>query len=765
MNKSNANAKRNGYIGLGAMILLAGATVFGSDPLYKAIDNSARPELYVPGTYTGTAKGYGGIVTAEVTVSGKMIDSIAVNGEKETLLDLVVPALPDSILAKQSTEVDAVSGATISSNAIKEAVDQALAKARGEEVETEEETTEETPAEALPSLKDGTYNYEAPEFDENGYKDLVTMTIKDQTITSLTWDCLKEDGSKKSQLSMDGKYVMTEDGPKWHEQAEAVVNYVLENQSLTGLVNQEGYTDAISSVSINLMGFVTGVKDCLSQASEETNESAALKDGTYNYEAPEFDENGYKDLVTMTIKDQTITSLTWDCLKEDGSKKSQLSMDGKYVMTEDGPKWHEQAEAVVNYVLENQSLTGLVNQEGYTDAISSVSINLMGFVTGVKDCLSQASEETNESAALKDGTYNYEAPEFDENGYKDLVTMTIKDQTITSLTWDCLKEDGSKKSQLSMDGKYVMTEDGPKWHEQAEAVVNYVLENQSLTGLVNQEGYTDAISSVSINLMGFVTGVKDCLSQASAETNESSALKDGTYNYEAPEFDENGYKDLVTMTIKDQAITSLTWDCLKEDGSKKSQLSMDGKYVMTEDGPKWHEQAEAVVNYVLDNQSLTGLVNQEGYTDAISSVSINLMGFVTGVKDCLSQASEETNESAALKDGTYNYEAPEFDENGYKDLVTMTIKDQTITSLTWDCLKEDGSKKSQLSMDGKYVMTEDGPKWHEQAEAVVNYVLDNQSLTGLVNQEGYTDAISSVSINLMGFVTGVKDCFNQASQE
>ncbi len=35
-----------------------------------------------------------------------------------------------------------------------------------------------------------------------------------------------------------------------------------------------------------------------------------------------------------------------------------------------------------------------------------------------------------------------------------------------------------------------MTEKGPKWHEQAEAVVDYVLEHQSLDGLVNDKGYT-----------------------------------------------------------------------------------------------------------------------------------------------------------------------------------------------------------------------------------------------------------------------------------
>jgi major membrane immunogen (membrane-anchored lipoprotein) len=520
MKKGNSNAKRNGYIGLGVMILLAGATVFGSDPLYKAIDSRAGANIYIPGTYTGSAKGYGGTVTVEVTVSGKSIESIHVNGEKETLLNMVLPGLTDSIISKQSTEVDAVSGATLSSAAIKKAVDQALSQAKGEAVVTEE-TTEEVPEEtgkqSVSQWKDGTYSYESPEFDENGFKDQVAMTIKGNTITSLTWDCIKEDGTKKSKLSMDGKYIMTENGPKWHEQAESVVNYVLDHQGVDGLMKADGYTDSVASVSINLHGFVNGVKGCLSQASGESGEAkSSLKDGTYSYESPEFDENGFKDQVEMTIKENAITSLTWDCVKEDGTKKSKLSMDGKYVMTENGPKWHEQAESVVDYVLEHQGVDGLMKADGYTDSVASVSINLHGFVNGVKDCLSQASGESGETkSALKDGTYSYEASEFDENGFKDQVEMTIKENAITSLTWDCVKEDGTKKSKLSLDGKYVMTESGPKWHEQAESVVNYVLEHQGVDGLMKADGYTDSVASVSINLHGFVNGVKDCLTQAS----------------------------------------------------------------------------------------------------------------------------------------------------------------------------------------------------------------------------------------------------------
>lgn len=119
--------------------------------------------------------------------------------------------------------------------------------------------------------------------------------------------------------------------------------------------------------------------------------SCQWKDGVYTYQSPEADQNGFKDQVEMTIEGNVITGLVWDCVKEDGTKKSRLSMDGKYVMTEHGLKWHEQAEAAAGYVLENQGVEGLISADGYaTDAVASVSINLNGFVNGVKDCLKQA---------------------------------------------------------------------------------------------------------------------------------------------------------------------------------------------------------------------------------------------------------------------------------------------------------------------------------------------------------------------------------------
>ena len=276
---------------------------------------------------------------------------------------------------------------------------------------------------------------------------------------------------------------------------------------------------------------------------------------------------------------------------------------------------------------------------------SGVVILSSNAVTDWMDKKSQAEIENNINIkeGLKDGVYKAEEAEFSD-GYKGIVEMTVKNGAITELIWDMVDEEGNTKGQLSLEGKYLMTEDGPIWKEQSEALAKYMIEHQSIEGLtVNEEGKTDVVSGVSISINGFINLVEECLKQANSqkeiETEAKSRLRDGEYIAEESEYDKTGYKGIVKMIIKDGTITGLTWDCTDKEGNTKSQLSLDGEYLMTEDGPIWKEQSEALAEYVISHQSLEGLeVDEEGKTDVISSVSININGFLELVEDCLKQA-------------------------------------------------------------------------------------------------------------------------------
>lgn len=124
----------------------------------------------------------------------------------------------------------------------------------------------------------------------------------------------------------------------------------------------------------------------------------------------------------------------------------------------------------------------------------------------------------------------------------------------------------------------------------------------------------------------------------------------------------------------------------------------------------------------------------------------------------------ENTPKVPLTDGIYVSEkAP--DDSGFSSKVTMTVEDGIITSCNWDAFDAQGVGKQQLSMEGKYVMTEDGPTWKAQADALAAYVIEHQNIDNLADESGYaTDAIASVSINVFDFVNCVEDCLEQAAQ-
>ena len=94
--------------------------------------------LYQPGTYTGTADGFGGPVSVTLTVGADgRISDVAITGDRETpsVGGAAIPDLAEAVLAAQGGEVDIVSGATFTSNAVRTATAAAVAEAKGQAVE------------------------------------------------------------------------------------------------------------------------------------------------------------------------------------------------------------------------------------------------------------------------------------------------------------------------------------------------------------------------------------------------------------------------------------------------------------------------------------------------------------------------------------------------------------------------------------------------------------------------------------------------------
>ena len=94
---------------------------------------------YTPGSYTASADGFGGPVDVTVEIGEKGgISNLTVTGESETpdVGGAAIPLLKQAILTKQDADVDAVTGATFTSDAVKLAAAEALAQAGGAEVDS-----------------------------------------------------------------------------------------------------------------------------------------------------------------------------------------------------------------------------------------------------------------------------------------------------------------------------------------------------------------------------------------------------------------------------------------------------------------------------------------------------------------------------------------------------------------------------------------------------------------------------------------------------
>ena len=110
-----------------AMVLCMAA--YGAAPV-----QAENANLFTPGTYTGVGAGKNGDITVEVTFSAEKIERITVVSHSETpsLSDAAIANIPMQIVESQSLGVDAVSGATYTSNGIVDAVADAVKQAGGD---------------------------------------------------------------------------------------------------------------------------------------------------------------------------------------------------------------------------------------------------------------------------------------------------------------------------------------------------------------------------------------------------------------------------------------------------------------------------------------------------------------------------------------------------------------------------------------------------------------------------------------------------------
>lgn len=338
---------------------------------------------YKDGTYQGSGTGFGGMITVQVTVSGGKItavDILSASGETGSYF-ASAQGVVSKVLSSQSPNVDAVSGATYSSNGIIQAVQNALSQAGNSDSATPAATPTPTPKPAKKpkkdtsvSYKDGVYEGQAEGFDGTV---TVKVTIKNGKI------------KKISNTNTDT--------PEFFNKAwKTIKSNVISRQSTSGI-------DTVSGATFSSNGILGALSQALSKAdqsgtadskgeditptpttvpdetvtpipteiphptktpdnpSDEQPVVKLLKDGTYTGSAM-----GYsgKVNITLTIKDGKITEVT----NTNSDTRSFFNKAWRSIQ----PK-----------ILEKQSTEGI-------DTVSGATFSSMGILDASKIALEQA---------------------------------------------------------------------------------------------------------------------------------------------------------------------------------------------------------------------------------------------------------------------------------------------------------------------------------------------------------------------------------------
>ena len=282
---------------------------------------------YKDGTYQGSGTGFGGTITVQVTVSGGKItavDILSASGETGSYF-ASAQGVVSKVLSSQSPNVDAVSGATYSSNGIIQAVQNALSQAGNSDSATPTPTPTPKPAkkpkkDTSVSYKDGVYEGQAESFDgivtvkvtiKNGKIKKISNTNTDTPeFFNKAWKTIKSNViSRQSTSEID-----TVSGATFSSNGIlGALSQALSKADQSGTTDskEEDITPTPTTVPDET---VTPIPTEIPQPtktpdnpSDEQPVVKLLKDGTYTGSAM-----GYsgKVNITLTIKDGKITEVT-----------------------------------------------------------------------------------------------------------------------------------------------------------------------------------------------------------------------------------------------------------------------------------------------------------------------------------------------------------------------------------------------------------------------------------------------------------------------
>lgn len=395
------------------------------------------------GTYKGSANGYGGKVTVNVTVSKKTmtaIDVVSAPGETDSFFQRAKGVI-DEMLTAQSTDVDVVFGATYSSNGIIGAVKNALFGTESNNA-TAAAANAGNAGGSAPSVskvsesgtwKDGTYTGSGKGF---GGTISVKVTVKDGKISAI--DVTSASGETASYFS----------------KAKGIIPKMISGQTTN--------VDVASGATYSSNGIITAVRNALSKA--ETGKSSTKKkkkknkknkkknsgsnsnnnnnniaapaegyeDGTYTGSAAcsgeQFKE--YSVTANVTIKNGKISAVEISSTAKGTNLKQFMSRD--------------EIKNLPSLIVSKNGTSGV-------DAVSGATYSSHAIFNAVNDALSKAKK--NSSSTEKKEETTTEKKEETTTEKKEETTTEKKEETTTEKKEETTTEKKEETTENPDEGK------------------------------------------------------------------------------------------------------------------------------------------------------------------------------------------------------------------------------------------------------------------------------------------------------------------------
>ena len=477
------------------------------------IASGSNVEGLKDGEYEGNSQGYGGDFKVKIKIKNGELSAINVvtNNETPEYYEKASVIIAQ-ILEKGNTDVDSISGATISSEAIKNAVNDALHKAgsKKEAPKLAQKTQKHnTPNVATKGLKDGVY-----EASSNGYggRLSVRVTVKNGKLTDIDVISNNETPSYFNRASSVIDRILSTGSVNVDSVAGATISSNAIKQAVSKALAQAGSKEKakISKVNPNAKSGKKSIRNLVGKISVG---SKQIKDGQYIGTAQGF--NG-PIKVRVTVKEGSIAKI-------------------EILSHHDDNPYFQRASRVISKIIGKPGKA--------VDTVSTATYSSRGIINAVNNALSKAGVKPNESKEnSKPEKGKEEKPKEKEKNKKENNSNTNTSEKIG----DAKLKDGQYTgvaqgfsgpitvrvtitNGLISGVEIISHSDDAPYFAKAMAVISRILGKPGKT--------VDTVSQATYSSRGIIGAVNNALSKAGIAPNESDQKP------EKPEKENNEQKD------------------------------------------------------------------------------------------------------------------------------------------------------------------------------------------------------------------------------